>query len=212
MNSTELIAVFRDEMSDTERPYIWGDVTLQGYIDEAQKLFCRNTFGIEDARSFKLSVSPSREWYALDPSVLKLRAAINRVTGRPVPLVSAEKLVDSGMRFNGDTGAIKALVIGLEKNMLRAWPMPNAAATIDLMVLRLPAELLPDAELEIDDQHHRNLLLWVKHRAFDTQGGETASTRKADDFLARWNAYCDKARAEQSRARRPVGTVSYGGI
>ena len=45
----------------------------------------------------------------------------------------------------------------------------------------------------------------------DEFDAETFDRRKADDYEVKFRAYCARAKAEQGRARRQVGTVQYGG-
>lgn len=214
MNTTELLAVFREEVYDKEAPYLWSDELVYTYIDDAQKKFCRLTYGIEDARSFSLNVVGDglTDWYELDPMILKLRSAYNAATGRPVNLVAAEKMDEAGIRFDGSVGPLKALVMGLEKNMVRAYPIPNAPVTVNLLTFRLPYTVGKGDTLEVDEHHHLNLLMWVKHRAYSVQDGEARDDKKAMQQRGEFEAYCAQARDEQSRQRRPVSTVSYGGL
>lgn len=218
MNSTEIVDLFREEMADTESPYLWGDTLLYRYLDDAQKMFCRRTEGIEDASTVevtRLEIEAGVEWYATDKRILKVRKAFDTATGRELPVVNMETAGKQGIRFDGAPGPLKALVAGLEKNKLRAWPKPNVASTVDLAVFRLPLEAITDdgdQELEIDEQHHAALLLWMKHRAYNKEDAETFNRRKSDEYEARFYAYCAEARKEQERARRVNGTVIYGGL
>lgn len=218
MNSTELLETFRDEMNDAVAPYLWSDSLIYRYIDDAQKMFCRKTEGIEDSSTpgiTRLDVVAGTDWYALSPKVLKVREAVNVATGRPFDIVNMEKASLEGVHFNGNPGPLKLFVTGLERNKLRAWPMPAQDATVELRVFRLPLESINDdgdQELEIDEQHHLSLLLWVKHRAYGKEDAETFDRRKSDDYEQRFYVYCAEARKEQERARRSTGTVIYGGI
>lgn len=213
MNTTELLAVFRQEVVDLEVPYLWQDSLVYTYIDDAQKQFCRLTYGIEDARSFKLNIlADGTEWYALDPSILKLRDAIDPATGRSVPLVAMEKMADHGLRFDGSVGPLKALITGLEKGFVRTVPKPNIASVVELRTFRLSATVEAGDDFEIDEQHILNLLMWVKARAYNVQDADGYDKRKAIENKTAFEAYCADAKVEQSRARRPVSTVSYGGI
>lgn len=218
MNSTELIETFRDEMADTEAPYLWSDALLYRYLDDAQKMFCRKTEGIEDSSTAaitRLDIMPGTDWYAIDKRILKVRKAFDAATGRELPIVNMERAGAEGIRFDGRAAPIKALVTGLEKHKLRAWPMPSTAAVVNLSVFRLPLGPITDdgdQELEIDEQHHMALLLWVKHRAYGKEDAETFNRRKSDEYEARFLAYCADARKEQERARRNSGAVLYGGL
>lgn len=218
MNSTEIIETFREEMNDVERPYLWSDNLLYRYLNDAQEMFCRLTEGIEDSSTpeiCRLSVVAGTDWYPISRKILKVREAINVATGRPVGIVNMEKASEKGVLFNGNPGPLKLFVTGLEKHKLRAWPMPNQPETIELRVFRLPLVTITDdgdQELEIDEQHHLSLLLWVKHRAYGKEDAETFDRRKSDEFERRFYAYCAEAMKEQERARRNNGTVLYGGI
>ena len=218
MNSTELLETFREEMNDVVTPYLWSDALIYRYIDDAQKMFCRLTEGIEDsstAEICRLAVVADTDWYALDKRVLKVRKAFDTATGREIPVVNTEKAGKEGIRFDGRKGPLNAFVAGAEKLKLRAWPMPNAAVTVELQVFRLPLDPITDAgdqELEVDEQHHLSLLDWVKYRAYGKEDAETFNRRKSEDYEARFRTYCFQALKEQERARRNTGTVVYGGI
>lgn len=283
MTTTELLAIFRAEVDDLEATYLWSDALVYGYIDDAQKQFCRETYGIEDARSFRLAIKPTVEWYTIEPRILKVRSAIDPATGYDIPLVAYEKMRVHGLSFDGAFGAPVALITGMEKNKLRVTPIPTASPTrgsranstayavndtvtltaddsrlhlykcttlgtsaatqstnyngasgevvtdgtavfteqtpyvaatsyIELHTFRLPSEVVSGDDFEIDEQHHRNLLLWVKHRAYDVQDSEVYDKQKSATFKARFEAYCAKVLVEQSRLNHSAGVVAYGGI
>lgn len=217
MDSTEILETFRDEMADTEAPYLWSDALLYRYLDDAQKMFCRKTEGIEDSSTVaitRLDITAGVDWYATDKRILKVRKAFDRATGRELPIVNMERAGAEGIRFDGRAAPLKALVTGLEKNKLRAWPMPSESKVVDLAVFRLPLESITgvDQELEVDEQHHLALLLWVKHKAYGKEDAETFNRAKSDEYEQRFYAYCSEARKEQERARRAPGTVLYGGL
>lgn len=221
MTPTELLAAFRDELVDDDaQAYLWSDAAVLRYMNDAQRMFCRLTEGVEDSTApdvCQLSVVPGTEWYTLSPLILKIRSAHRDDTGRDVQLVAAEHADSRGIRFDGSQGPLKALVSGLTKGKLRAWPLPNETITVTLSVFRMPLETITadnigDAEFEIDEQHHEALLMWMKHRAYGKHDSEAFDKRRADEFEQRFINYCEQAKREQTRMRRPVGTVSYGGI
>jgi len=218
MNSTELIDLYRAEMRDTEEPYLISDAALYSYLDDAHKWFCRLTEGIEDSRTpavARVEIVPDTEWYDISPLILKIRQAHRMDTGAPVELVSAERASKLDLRFDGRKGPLRYLVTGMGRNTVRAWPMPNETVTLELNTFRLPLSPITDAgdqELEIDDQHHRHLLLWMKHLAYDNHDVEMFDRRKSDDYKAKFEQYCFRAMKEQERARRPNSTVLYGGL
>lgn len=212
MTATELLALFRSEVSDLETPYLWSDSSVYGYIDEAQKQFCRQTHGIEDARSYKLNIAVSTEWYAVNPKILKIRNVVNQATGLDIPLIPVEKMSQRGLRFDGTTGPLQALITGLQKGYVRAYPIPNVASVAELRTFRLSEDVGSGDDFEIDDQHVRNLLLWVKHKAYSMNDSETYDAKAAERNMTLWDAYCAGALREQSRARHTASSVVYGGL
>ncbi len=212
MDTTELLQRFRVEIRDLSEPSLFDAPTVYSWINDAQLMFCRLTEGIEDGRSLKITLAPGTEWYPISKGILKLRKAYRTDTGREVRIVNQERIADAGIRFSGRSGPISALVAGIQKNTLRAWPMPSEACEIALEVFRLPKPVDEGDELEIDEQHHSALLHWVKHLAYSIPDAETFDKNKALECEQRFLAYCDQAKTEQTRARRQVGTTLYGGL
>ena len=213
MNTTELLAVCRQEVFDLELPYLWSNALIYTYIDDAQKQFCRLTYGIEDSRSFRVNIKADGTiWYTVNPRILKIRNAVDATTGDSVDLVAIEKMAEQGMKFGGSTGPLKALITGMEKGYVRAYPIPSVASTVELRVFRLPEDVEAGDDFEIDPQHVLNLLLWVKYRLYMVQDADARDEKKAALNKNEFEAYCAVAKVEQSRARRPVSNVTYGGI
>lgn len=213
MTTTELLALFRLETMDNVVPYFWSDPQIYDYIDAAQKQFCRDTNGIEDSRSFTIDIlADGTEWYTYDPRILKLRKAHDPLTGKEYEFIASDKMRGNSMRFDSRQGPLEALITGLEKNTLRAYPKPNTAITLELSTFRLPTTVGVGDAFEIDEQHHRFLLHWVKHLAYSIPDADTFDKRASENYEQKHNAYCLKARGEENRVRRPVSTVTYGGI
>ena len=214
MTTTDLLGTFRAEVYDTVLPYLWSDALILTYIDDAQKQFCRLTYGIEDSRSFSLTVPGDSltEWFALDPTILKIRNAVDKATGLDVPFLPVEKMADFGLKFDGAVGKLQVLITGMDKGFVRAHPVPNVAMTVNLRVFRLPADVGSGDDFEIDAQHLLPLLMWVKYKAYSIQDAETRDDKKAALNKAGFEAYCAASKLEQSRMRHSAGAVSYGGL
>lgn len=240
MDSSELLSAFRTELYDlphdieAQGPQLWEDDEIYGYIDEAQKLFCRLVGGIGDGSSplTQLSIAPvsvtdptthvvtttpASDWVTVSPLILKFRDAYTGVEARPVEIVNYEDMPTHGIRFNGRTSRRpEALVIGIEPGRARIYPAPTLESTgvIQLIVDRLPLKSINDSDqkLEIGEMHHINLLMWMKHRAYSKQDADTYDAKKANDFDAEFRTYCEMAKREKERAKSKVRIVAYGGI
>lgn len=235
MTSSELRDAFRLETYDLagSNPQLWSDGEIFGYEDDAQKLFCRLVEGIGDGSSAltQINIAPTTvsvgsppvvtttvapDIVTISPLILKFRDAWRTADGRPVDLVNYEDMAANGIRFNRCTAARPdALVIGMEPNKARIWPAPttDSVGQIQLLVDRLPLKSISDEDqkFEIAEQHHVNLLPWMKHRAYAKQDADTYDAKKSNDFAAEFRAYCSFAKAEKERAKSKVRVVRTAG-
>lgn len=216
MTAGELLKLFRSEMSDDVAPYLWSDKDVYGYIDDAQKMFCRKTDGIPDATTpsvTALAVAPNDTWVATDPSIRKFRTASRADNGRPIEIVNQEDLVSRKMFYDGRSGPIWALVIGEEGDQARVYPKSSETMTINLLVYRLPLEDIEgDQDFEIGVTHHRHLLLWVKALAYLKQDSETFDKSRAKEFEDKFLVYCQEAMLEARKKKHKTRIVQYGGV
>jgi hypothetical protein len=218
MNSSELLDLWRSEMGDTASPYLWSDTEAFSYMDDAQTMWCRKTDGIADASTAavtQLAAVPGSDWLPLHPSVRRVRTAIRGDTGLELDVIRQEDMPKRGWLFNGAQGPVKALVIGQEAHKVRAYPVSNETVTLQLTVYRLPLVRITDdgdQEFEVDQEHHRHLMLWMKHLAYSKQDAEAFDRKKADEFEGRFYAYCEQVKQEERRKAFKVGVVQYGGL
>ena len=208
METTELLAIFREEVADTLAPYLWSDSLVYAYMDDAQKQFCRDAFGVEDARSFTIVLAPDVEWYPVDRQITKIQGVYDNL-GKPIPVMTRAEVNARRIRFDGTRGEPQALIKDMQKGFFRAYPIPSSAQTLTLETLRLTETIGAGDEFEIDEQHILNLLLWVKYRAYNNQDTEARDLVKADEYRAKFKAYCDDARIEHGRLTRNVAVVKY---
>ncbi len=217
MDSTSLRDRFRLSVDDVETPYLWSDEEVFGYMDDAQNMFCRFTNGIGDATSARitqLAVPVDTEWVDLSNLILKIRGANRGSDGSTMTIVNYEDMEAHGLRFDGRTGAIQYLVIGMEDNKARIYPKASVADTVSLLVYRLPLKPIidEDQKLEIDVKHHLHLIWWMQHLAYSKQDAETLDRTKASDARATFEEYCAMAKNEQGLAKHKTRVVAYGGI
>ena len=216
MNSTDLLEQFRSDLNDLEEPYLWSDKEILGYMNDAQRMFCRLVGGIGDVSSpfTRLEYTPASDWIATSPLILKYRNATDLATGRQIDIWNEEDMRSRGIRFNGVPGRVQRLVIGMEEHRARLHNFPAQAGTIQISVERLPLAKIdaPDQEFEIDEQHHEHLGLWMSYRAYSKQDAETFDRTKSAEFKLKFELYCFEAAAERARAQSKIRVVRYGGI
>lgn len=216
MDSTGLLARFRNEMVDNELPYLWSDEEVYGYVDSAQTRFCKLTGGLGDVSSAvtRLAVSTATDWVNISQLILKVRDAYLLGDGMPIKVINYEDMPTAGFRFDGMTGRVRFLVLGLEPGRARLYPFPVEALSIQLVVDRLPLKSIDDADqkLEVADQHSDGLMMHIKHRAYSKQDAEAFDRGRAKDYDEQFQGYCANATRERARAIHKPRQVVYGGL
>ncbi len=205
-------------MADEATPPLWTDVEVYSYADDAQKMFARLTGGIPDSSSAvtRLEFAIAQTDIVLDTRILKVRAGHRVSDGVPISVINYENMEKEGVRFDGKTGPVRTLVIGADSKLAYFLPIPTIADAFQLVVDRLPLETLTiddePQDLEVDEHHHRHLLLWMKSLAYLKQDAETFDKSRSVDFDTRFRNYCTEAKMEKGRRIHKPRSVTYGGI
>lgn len=232
MDSDGLYDLFRSDTLDLRAPYLWSDDEVYEYMDEAYSLFIRSIGGVPDTTSAltTIQVVAGIETAEVSPLILKFKQAVLGSTGKfitpinyaDMPVASASDYFNVRTLYDNRTaGPVEYMVIGNDRNRKRGivrWvQIPQVNDTVQLNIMRAPLDTATqDSVCTFDDMpddwNIRNLLLWMKARAYGKQDAETFNRGKRDDYEAKFNAVCEKARAEAERYKSKVRTVAYGGL
>jgi hypothetical protein len=227
MTPAEVVAAFRDEVVDTAEPYGWSDNALYRYLNEAQNKFCQWGIGITDVSTegvCVVDIAAGEEFASLSPKILTIKKAYLVSTGRELSLTNIETATarDAGdeyfpsgvFRMDTTSGPVHGLILGLERNKLRWNRIPAINDRARLAVVRLPLKAIDatSTRLEIDEQYHEGLLLWMKKRAFDKVDAETGSFDKSAAYEQAFRAWCEQCRLEGQRREHVPREVVYGGL
>ena len=227
MLTADLIAEWRGQVGDESTPYLWSDTEAFNYLVEAQDTFVRKTKGIPDFTTRAITYLPVTTdvpFTKFSPYILRVMSAQLETAETPVTIANHSDLPNiltddygrlrSGLFLDDDTGTVTHGVLGLEPHKIRWYKVPSSDDTCRLHVYRLPYPRMVDetSQLEIDEQHHRGLLLWMKYLAYSKEDAETFDKNLRDDNEARFLKYCDEARMEIERLRFRPRQVRYGGI
>ena len=229
MNANELADYFRSQVRDDVAPYLWSDEEVLTYMNEAQKMFVRLTNGIYDVSSAActVTVTAGQKYSTINPAVLEIRKAYYI---QPVTLYKRElKIInlgntstlgtwDYGVYHNPSLedlpGVVDHMVVGEERGKVRWIHVPTENATVQLAIARLPLTSLSETQLtlEVSDEHHVNLIEWMKHLAYNKQDGDAFNPRVSAESETRFRAYCDYVWKEWERYRHTHRSVAYGGL
>lgn len=228
LNSQELFDRFRIDIVDTSLPYLWTDEEVVSYADDAYRMYIRLTGGIPDFTSdvTKIPLVTGEDIVATDPSILRVMTATLASTGADIEVVNA---TDLPMLFQSSTdygslrtlsmknvpGAVRWLVVGMEKYKAKVIQIPVVDDEIDMYVYRLPLVHITDGTHPLDDimeDHHIHLLKWMKALAYQKQDAETFDKTKSAESEAAFRAYALQMKSEWERSKYKNRRVVYGGI
>jgi hypothetical protein len=221
VKSIALYNRFRSDIVDVAEPQLWSKEEVWGYMEDAQNMFCRLTWNIRDVSSeaTRVAVSAGEPFILIHPSIMAIRHVTKVSTGESIPVYSWEDMVGSNGYPKGIsreqlnlTGPLKGVIIGIEDGKLRATQVPEVDDELELMIERLPL-CAPSATvpLEIRDEHHLALLLWMKHLAYAKQDSETLNEKRSGEMAAAFVDYCELAMSEKRKREHKPRLMAYGG-
>jgi hypothetical protein len=226
MTPLEVLNQFRSEVQDEALPYLWTDTEIYRYMVDAQEMFCRLGGGIADSTSSvtTLTATAGEPFTDLSSRILKIRHASRASDNKQIeilnfedmarPTLSADYNSQTEFRMDDEEGEIIALIEGLEQSKVRWYKVPETTQTVNLVVYRMPTAttLTGAGTLEIHEQHHLNLIHWIKHRAYLKQDAEAFDRTKAEEFRQQFISYCDRSKRDREQREHKYRTVAYGGI
>lgn len=233
-----LIEFWRKQVSDESAPYLWDDDEALLFAIDAQDQFVRKMGGFSvntvDAASdptnlqlHDLVLTPNVPSTTFSPYILRIRSAKLMTAKLALKIISEAEAPYSTVQSHDysfgrttkflddtDVGTVEYAIVGLTDNALRWVKVPTVADTCRLHVYRLPFPRITsqDSALEIDEQHHMHLSLWMKHLAYSKEDGETYDKTLADKNADAFWKYCERAAGEKDRQRFKPRVVQYGGL
>lgn len=197
MTLGELEALFRSDVKDTAKPYLFSSTDVVNWLNEGEEeAVIRADLLPEsaDAPICTITVTAGAASYALSPLVTRVTYAAFTPTGctDPVPL-KIETQRAALDRFSPDwrTRTDKPCRVLIEKGIARFDCLPEVGGVLSIEVYRLPLERMEDdADTpEIQAVHHRHLVRWAEHRAYTVPDAETRDPQRAAAALAEFEAH-----------------------
>ena len=148
----DVIDEFRRRAVDQAKPYLWSDDEALVYLDSAYTDFVREIGGIRDSQSdlCTLQVTAGENIIPLDPRILKVVSA-KASDGRPLEVVGPRH---HDALVKPVPGQLYSLITGEDDDSVRCMHIPVEDATLQLVIDRLPLEVVTeDSTLEIRREH-----------------------------------------------------------
>ena len=218
-----LIARWRSDMEDTVEPYLWSDVEIIEYFDEAQDEFCQEVDILN--KEITLTFTTSDPWIAIPSYVTRIRD-VETTDGRTVSLYNHEEFLecmktdDYGIYslatdWKQKTGPYpEALITDTDEDRARSYPIPTADGTLTATVYRRPLRPLEETEkFEVTDrQHQRCILLKARSLGYMKMDTETQDMQKGREFEDLFIEKTAEIKSRIARSRRRAKSVAYGGL
>ncbi len=228
INSGELFDTFRDEVVDTVATYLWTDVEVARYANEAYVMFVRLIGGIADFTTTvvtQVAVTAGSAAVTLHPKILRIMQCYRASDGKEVLIANNTELetllkdVDyfelPRLLHSDQQGQIRYLVIGAERGVGQLVMVPAADDSLRLAVYRLPLLDIVDRThtmAEVGTEHHIHLLDWMKHLAYRKQDADCFNAKASAEGETEFRLYCALAKAEWQRYKHKTRVVRYGGL
>lgn len=187
MNRLELRLAVREDLQDEKTPYLWSDASINRWINEAQSEACRRSRLLVDSTSpmCTLVFNAGEALLKLNPSILFVKRAIVASDSRQLGKAMVRDLDSERPGWEDETGSPSAWVPDFQAGQIRLDRIPEEETTVRLTVIRAPKPLADDdAEPEIPERYHENMLHWVRFRAYSKQDADTMSDEAANKALA----------------------------
>lgn len=216
MLAGEVLALFRNEVMDTEMPYLWSDEEAYVYLNDAYTMLVRFLGGVSDASTSAVTeaaYATSDTEIDLHPSVLRIVRAFNNagaeisvIENTDFPLIRDNTGKISLLKVGSHTGTdVEYLIMGADNRKAKLHPIPTAGGTITMQVRRIPIATALTAASTLTDlqpEHHMHLIKWMKSLAYRKQDSETFDMEKAIMNENAFLQYASQAVYEQSRLHR----------
>lgn len=216
MLAGEIVALFRNEVMDTEMPYLWSQDEAFIYLNDAYTMLVRFLGGVSDASTpavAQIAFSANTKSVNLHSSVLRIVRAFNNageeisvIEDTDFPLVRNASGKLALLRVGSTSAAdIEYLVMGADHRKALLHPVPNTSGTITLHVRRVPVTPLDsdtDTLPDLQPEHHMHLVKWMKALAYRKQDAETFDMDKALLNETSFLQYASQAVYEVSRFNR----------
>lgn len=209
MTGDELLTHTRvDVLHDTATPRLWSDDLILRMLNEAERVFARRTYALQDDSSAltTIDLSAGEATYALDPKVIHVYSAyldgysrdLTNYTHRFIPSLLATS-TGTPVIFTVDEAAAK----------IRVYPVPEKAYTLRLRVARLPlADFTEASSPEIPEQYHLDLPEFAAMRCLRFAEVDGSNLGSAEVFEKSWATRINEAKREYYRLRTGPNTTA----
>lgn len=196
MKLKDLRAVTRELLDDVTGPYLWSNDTLNRFLNNAVREACIRARLLKDDPDTQpklcvISFDAGQRLVKYDPSILVVRSGY--LTNQPHKLwaMTADSMDRYEPCWNSDNespSCPRYLVMDIAQKVMRLYPTPDVAGTLNLRVWRVPGEserMAKDDDvpaIQLPDMEE--LKHWAAHEAYMIKDTETFDPQRSANELA----------------------------
>lgn len=189
MTLAQLLAEFRVDADDRTAGYLFADVDITRWLNEAQEEACLRAdllFESSDEEMCAVYVYPQERSYALDDRWTRITQAFMPVDGttRELRLTSREELDRTQPGWRNHTNPPTALMLFDTRVELDSYTTAPVALMLEGFRLPLAPMMAATDTPEIGRTHHRRLVDWALYRGYSVPDSEVFNPDKAAKALA----------------------------
>ncbi len=139
MTGAELLAFTRELLKDDVQPYLFSDVAIYKYLNDAQKLMAERTHCIIDDENYEVALEQGVRSYTLDSEILLVMAAI--IDGETNPLAPGFTPISNAFFANSESIPTNYTLTGGSHKISFA-PTPDDDYTVKLVVAIRPTTFI----------------------------------------------------------------------
>lgn len=207
--------------------YLWTDITLVRYINEAHRRFAVRSLVLRDGSTpevTQVTLKTGVGEYSLHPAILSVLSA--KLPDSSIDLIRAGHSALGVARTDTDNWDPTPLLLApgrplayttdeqvqlddgnsLSAASLRLFPVPDVTmnnVVLKLRVVRKPLDDLTMSSLsaipEIPEDHHLNMLDWAAYLALRIADNDTGDSKRSSDYAASFESHVQDARKEVMR-------------
>lgn len=212
MNLGELRDAFRRDTQDIESPYLWSDESIAEWANEAEQEAAIRAHLLHeraDSSVCQIDVSANESRYDLHNAVTEIVYASLTDTAGTITILSIQDWREADrLQYDRRTDVRLPTAIIHHDTWIDLDCLPDAAYTLNMEVYRLPLRTMSsDSDApEISAKHHKQLLHWIKHKAYAVQDADGNSESKSKEFETRFERHFGVSPDSSLRKRQNANT------
>src|ERR1019366_1621546 len=204
MDGQELLDYTRnDVLKDGTMPYLWSDDLILRRLNEAERLFARETYALLDDTQTITTQAPVNgvgvKEYAVPEGTLLVSSVTDPTSGRDLTNYT-RKFIPNALQTA--IGIPRSFTMDEATHTVRFFPVPDAVYVMPIRVMRLPAQDFTLSTCpEIPSEYHIDLASFAAWKCLQDNDNDGGNTKAAERHKTDWNEKVATAKREYYRYR-----------